>query len=75
MNPLLQWLIVLPLVAGAALFAAWRLMTARLRLRLLSRLLQVLPVADGGMVGRWRSSVAARIAAESASGCAACSKH
>jgi hypothetical protein len=75
MSPLLQWLMVLPLVAGATLFAAWRLMTARLRLRLLSRLLQALPAADGGRIGRWRLNVSARIAAESASGCAACSKH
>jgi hypothetical protein len=75
MSPVLQWLIVLPLVAGAALFAAWRLMTSRLRLRLLSRLLHALPAAQGGMIGRWRRNVSARIAAESASGCAACSKH
>jgi hypothetical protein len=75
MSPLMQWLIVLPLVMGAALFAAWRLMTSRLRLRMLLRLLHALPTGDGGRVGRWRRNVSARIAAESASGCAACSKH
>jgi hypothetical protein len=75
MNHGVQWLIVLPLVAGATLFAAWRLITPRLRLRVLARLLQILPAADGGVVGRWRASVARRIAADTASGCAACSKH
>jgi hypothetical protein len=75
MSLTLQWLIVAPLVACAAVVAAWRLMTARLRLRLLSRLLQVLPVAEGGVIGRWRARVSRRIAAEAASGCAACSKH
>jgi hypothetical protein len=72
---MLQWLIVAPLVAGAALVAAWRLMTVRLRLRVLSQLLTILPAAEGGMIGRWRASVSRRIAAEAASGCAACSKH
>lgn len=75
MSPLLQWLIVLPLVAGATLFAAWRLMTVRLRLRLLSTVLQVLPAGSSGVVGRWRQEVARRMAADAASGCAACSKH
>ncbi len=50
MSPLLQWLIVVPLVAGAALFAAWRLITARLRLRVLSRLLQALPPTSTGVI-------------------------
>jgi hypothetical protein len=75
MSLTLQWLIVAPLVACAALMAAWRLMTARLRLRMLSRLLQMLPAAEGGVLGRWRANVAQRMAAEATSGCAACSKH
>jgi hypothetical protein len=75
MSPLLQWLIVAPLVVGAALFAAWRLVTPRLRLRVLSRLLQVLPTTSTGAVARWRTEVARRMAADATSGCAACSKH
>jgi hypothetical protein len=75
MNPALQWLIVLPLVVGAALFAAWRLITPRLRLRVLSALLRILPAASTGVFARWRADVARRIAAESAGGCAACGKH
>jgi hypothetical protein len=74
MSPLLQWLIVLPLVVGATLFAAWRLMTARLRLRVLSGLLQCLPKREHGALAHLRSAIA-RKASEAASGCAACSKH
>jgi hypothetical protein len=72
-----QWLIVGPLVAAALLFAGWRLMTVRLRLRCMSRLLQWLPAASTGPVARWRAAVARQIAADAASssGCAACSKH
>ena len=75
MSALLQWLIVAPLVLTAALFAAWRLITARLRLRVLSGLLRALPATSTGTVARWRAEVARRIAAEAVSGCAACSKH
>jgi hypothetical protein len=75
MSPVLQWLIVLPLVAAAALFAAWRLITPRLRLRVLSRLLQALPATSGGAIAHWRAGIASRLAAETSSGCAACSKH
>jgi hypothetical protein len=77
MSQLWQWLIVAPLVAGAVLFAGWRLLTPRLRLRLLATLLKLLPATSTGLIARWRASVAARIAADAASGsaCAACSKH
>jgi hypothetical protein len=77
MSPVLQWLIVGPLVAGAVLFAAWRLLTVRLRLRLMSALLRLLPAASSGPVARWRAGVARQIAADAASGggCATCSKH
>jgi hypothetical protein len=75
MSSLLQWLIVVPLVVGAALFAAWRLVTPRLRLRVLSRLLQALPATSNGAVARWRTEVARRRATEANSGCAACSRH
>jgi hypothetical protein len=74
MSLTLQWLIVAPLVACAAVMALWRLMTSRLRVRFLSGLLQVLPVAEGGVTGRCRARVSRRIAAETAGGCAACSK-
>jgi hypothetical protein len=72
---MLQWLIVAPLVVVAALFAVWRLLTPRLRLRLLAVLLRILPADSSGMLGRWRASVARRVAADAASGCAACSRH
>jgi hypothetical protein len=75
MSVTLQWLIVLPLVVGALLFATWRLLTVRLRLRVLSWLLQVLPATEGGVLGRWRAHLSRRIAAGSGGGCAACSKH
>ncbi len=75
MSPMLQWLITAPLVVVAALFAGWRLLTPRLRLKLLSVLLRVLPATSGGVLGRWRASVARRLAADAASGCAACSRH
>jgi hypothetical protein len=75
MSQSLQWLLVLPLVIAAALFAAWRLITPRLRLRLLSNLLQALPQTSTGVLARWRASIARRIAADASSGCAACSKH
>ncbi len=77
MSPLLQWLIVAPLVLGAGLFAGWRLLTVRLRLRLMSALLQVLPDASAGPLARWRAAVARRIAADTAGsgGCATCSRH
>ena len=75
MSPGLQWLIVSTLVLGAALFAAWRLMTVRLRLRLLSLLLRLLPAAADGVIARWRAGIARRIAADATSGCAACAKH
>ncbi len=75
MNPVLQWSIVAPLVVGAALFAGWRLLTPGLRLRLLTVLLRLLPETAGGARGRWRASIVRRIAAETAGGCAACSRH
>ncbi|MEO6079754.1 MAG: hypothetical protein ABIQ86_08260 [Steroidobacteraceae bacterium] len=77
MSHFLQWLIVLPLVLGAGLFAGWRLITPRLRLRVLSGLLRALPQTSTGVLARWRAAVAQRIAADAASGgaCAACSKH
>jgi hypothetical protein len=73
----LQWLIVGPLVAGALLFAGWRLLTVRLRLRVMAVLLRLLPDASSGPTARWRAAVARRIAADTASsgGCATCSKH
>jgi hypothetical protein len=75
MSLTLQWLIVLPLVLGAAMFAGWRLLTPRLRLKVLAALLRLLPQTAGGVTARWRASIARRIAAETAGGCAACSRH
>jgi hypothetical protein len=74
MSILLQWLIVVPLVVAAALFAAWRLLGASLRLRALSGLLAVLPRSGSWPWGQLRAAVGRRVSLESAGGCAACSK-
>jgi hypothetical protein len=71
----LQWLIVVPLVVAAALFAVWRLLSARLRVRMLSWLLMWLPQQAPGPVTRLRAALARRVSLETAGGCAACSKH
>ncbi|MEO8315433.1 MAG: hypothetical protein ABI645_11625 [Pseudomonadota bacterium] len=75
MSLLLQWLIVAPLVLAAVLSAVWRLLTSRLRLRVLSGLLRCLPQKTDGPLASLRSALARRVAAESPGGCAACSKH
>jgi hypothetical protein len=73
-NTTLQWLIVAPLVVVAAAFAVWCLLGPRLKVRVLSGLLAVLPQRDARPWARWRAAVMRRISRESAGGCAACSR-
>jgi hypothetical protein len=70
----LQWLIVVPLVVAAAMFAVWRLLGSRLKVRVLSGLLAMLPQGAGRPWAQWRATVMHRISRESAGGCAACSR-
>ena len=74
MSPVMQWLIIAPLVAGAALFAGWRLLASRTRWQLLSWLLRCLPTGSSGSLARLRSAAQERLARENASGCEACSR-
>jgi hypothetical protein len=66
-----QWVIVSLLVAGAAMFATWRLMSGALRLRTIESLLRALP-GDSGM-SAWLRGLAARQRA--ATGCDACERN
>jgi hypothetical protein len=72
MSIALQWLIVAPLIVAAMLFAVWRLLTARVRLRVLSGLLAVLPQSGWPWTGL-RVVLMRRVSREAA-GCAACSR-
>jgi hypothetical protein len=75
MSIVLQWLIVVPLVMAATLFALWRLLSARLRLRVLSGLLAMLPRSGGWPWAQLRAAAMRRMSLQTAGGCAACSKH
>jgi hypothetical protein len=73
MNLAIQVVIVTVLVAAAMVFAAWRLVTAALRLRAIEALLRLLAPADPAMsrgVAAWLQGLAAR--QRTATGCAAC---
>ena len=65
-----QWIIVALLVAAAAVFASWRLMSGALRLRAIEALLRALP-GDSGL--SWLRGLAAR--QRSATGCDACERN
>ena len=69
MSQIAQLVIVTVLVIGAAVFAAWRLMSGALRLRMIEALLGALPQRNSGLSG-WLQRLAARQRA--ATGCAAC---
>lgn len=68
MENVLQTLVVIVLVAASAAFAAWRLSSARLKLRLLDRLNPDTAKLWGRSVARLRRGVAAELA----HGCSAC---
>ena len=72
MSVLMQQLIVFPLILGAALFAAWRLLGAASRVRVLGWLLQW--ISPRGKVGGWlHQRLALRRATLQSGGCGNCS--
>ncbi len=66
----LQTLLVAVLVIGSALFAAWRLSPARLKLRLLD----ALNPNTAHLWGRWAARLRSSVAEEMTQGCGACSR-
>ena len=70
MSLLVQQLVVFVLVVACALFAAWRLSTARVRLRLLATL-GTLPLLRRAS---WLETLRRRTLAGSGSGCGGCAQ-
>ena len=70
MAPIVQALFVAILVIVSAAFAAWRLMPARTKLRVLDG---VKP-SDGNAVGRWLLRLRKGVLAELTHGCGSCSQ-
>ena len=71
MEPIVQALIVAVIVVASAVYAAWRLMSARTRLRVLDGL----KPTEGNAVGRWLLRLRKGVLAELTSGgCADCSQ-
>jgi hypothetical protein len=68
MSLLLQGIVVGVLVAGCALFSAWRLMSLALRLRILEALGRL----PGAMTTPWLAPLKSRTLAQLGSGCAGC---
>jgi hypothetical protein len=70
MATIMQDFLVAIIVAGCAIFSAWRLMSPRLRLRTLDLITPFMTrLGAGGKVSRLRSQVIGQLAA----GCSACS--
>lgn len=70
MEPIVQALIVAIIVIASAVYAAWRLMPARTRLRVLD----VIKPSDGNAVGRWLLNLRKGVLNELTHGCGACSQ-
>jgi len=70
MSVLVQQALVAVLVAGCALYAAWRLATVRVRLRGL----EVLAALPGLGRARWLAQLRARTLAQSTAACGGCSQ-
>ena len=70
MAPIVQALLVAILVIASAAFAAWRLMPARTKLRVLDG---VNP-SDGNAAGRWLLRLRKGVLAELTHGCGSCSQ-
>jgi hypothetical protein len=64
-----QSVIAAMLVLASAVYAAWRLMTPRSRLRIARHLAQVAP----RLAGRWQARLQSAAASGAASGCQSCS--
>jgi hypothetical protein len=69
-EPLVQALIVSIIVVVSAVFAAWRLMPARTRLRVIDGI----KPSDGNALGRWLLQLRKGVLNDLAHGCNACSQ-
>ena len=70
-EPIVQALIVAVVVVASAVYAAWRLMPTRTRLRVLD----AIKPSDGHAAGRWLLRLRKGVVAELTSGgCASCSQ-
>jgi len=67
----LEAIVVGLIIAGCSFFSGWRLMSARLRLRVLDVLSGVPGLAATGWAGRLRQRVAAQISG----GCGSCARN
>ena len=70
MEPLVQTLVVVILVITSAVFATWRLMPARTKLRVLDGA----QPTDGNALGRWLLRLRKGVLAELTHGCGSCSQ-
>ncbi len=70
MEPIVQALIVALIVVASVVFAAWRLMPARTRLRVIDGI----KPSDGNALGRWLLHLRKGVLNELAHGCNACSQ-
>ena len=70
MEPLVQTLVVVILVITSAVFAAWRLMPARTKLRVLDGA----KPTDGNALGRWLLRLRKGVLGELTHGCGSCSQ-
>ena len=70
MEPIVQMLVVAVIVAASAVCAAWRLMPARTKLRVLDG---VKP-SDGHAMGRWLMRLRKSVLAELTHDCGSCSQ-
>ena len=70
MEPIVQTLVVAVLVIASAAFAAWRLMPARTKLRVLDGL----KPTTGNAMGRWLLRLRSGVLAELTHGCGSCSQ-
>ena len=70
MEPIVQALIVALIVVASVVFAAWRLMPARTRLRVIDGI----KPSDGNALGRWLLQLRKGVLNELTHGCNACSQ-
>jgi hypothetical protein len=70
MEPIVQVFVVTVVVVASSVLAAWRLMPARTRLRVLDG---VKP-SDGNAMGRWLLRLRKSVLAELTHGCGSCSQ-
>ena len=71
MSMVLQQVLVAVLVTACALFSAWRLLSARLRLRCLD----ALAALPGARTAPWLTAVRRRTLSRLGAGCGSCAQH